>query len=99
MFLNLVGKYHSEEPVDKKTRAHFKKIFDEIDTNGDGKLSVEEIKQLAQKMDKGIDIQDLNRIKYHLDLDDDLYLELDEFIPFLDLISKNMAAREKMQEK
>ncbi|KAF9385221.1 hypothetical protein CPB97_004999 [Podila verticillata] len=93
------GKYHSEEPIDKKTRAYYKKIFDEVDTNCDGKLSMEEVHQLAQKIDKGVDIKDLTRIKYHLDQDDDLYLDLDEFIPLFDLICKNMAAREKMQQQ
>lgn len=50
-------------------------------------------------MDVDIDIQDFNKIRYHLDIDDDQYLDLNEFIPFVDLIRKNKAAREMANKK
>ncbi|KAG0031213.1 hypothetical protein BGZ82_007075 [Podila clonocystis] len=78
MYLGLRGKYQNEELVDKKTRDYAKRIFDETDINGDTKIAYE----------------DLAKIKYYLDADDDLHLDLGEFLPFVDLILKNKAARE-----
>ncbi|KAG0328052.1 hypothetical protein BG000_000676 [Podila horticola] len=94
MFLNLCGKYESEEAVDKNTRNYATKIFTEADINGDKQLSMEEIWVLAQKIDGQITKEDLTKIKYYLDVDDDLHLDPNEFLPCIDLIRKNKDARE-----
>ncbi|KAG0027844.1 hypothetical protein BGZ81_005254 [Podila clonocystis] len=94
MYLGLRGKYPNEEPVDKKTRDYAKKIFDETDVNDDTHLSTDEVWELAQKIDSKIAYEDLTKIKYYLDVDDDLNLDLGEFLPFVDLILKNKTARE-----
>ncbi|KAF9305393.1 hypothetical protein BGZ74_010352 [Mortierella antarctica] len=95
MYLNnLRGKYENDTPLDKKTRDHVNNIFDETDKNGDNQLSMDEILELARKIDSKVTSDDLRRIKYYLDADDDLHLDRNEFPPLIDLIIKNKAARE-----
>ncbi|KAI9242206.1 MAG: hypothetical protein BYD32DRAFT_483561 [Podila humilis] len=95
MFLNLHGKYQHTEPIDDKIRSVAKEVFTMADKDGDHKLHTPELYHFAEKVDPLVESQDVQIIKTFLDINGDMNLSCEEFVPFVELILKNKVAREE----
>ncbi|KAF9385222.1 hypothetical protein CPB97_005000 [Podila verticillata] len=95
MFLNLHGKYQQTESIDDKTRTVAEEVFIKADKDGDLKLHTPELYQFAEQIDPRVESQDVQIIKTFLDMNGDMNLSCEEFVPFVELLLKNKAAREE----
>lgn len=61
------------------TDLELKKVFDQFDSNGDGKISVSELNNVFKSMGTSYTEAELNRVLDEIDIDRDGYINLDEF--------------------
>ncbi|KAG0017892.1 hypothetical protein BGZ81_010479 [Podila clonocystis] len=99
MYLNLTSRYKSNLEIDEPTRKQAQEIFHRADTSKDGKLQSFELLRIALDFDKGVAPQDVSCIMKALDVDDSSDLSFEEFLPFVELVVKNGAAREEEESK
>lgn len=89
------GKYKYTEPIDDETRTVAEEMFTKADKDGDLKLHTPELYHFAEKIDPRVESQDVQIIKTFLDMNGDMNLSCEEFVPFVELLLKNKAAREE----
>jgi calcium-binding protein CML len=65
--------------VDMANPEELKKVFDQFDSNGDGKISVLELGGVFKAMGTSYTETELNRVLEEVDTDRDGYINLDEF--------------------
>lgn len=61
------------------TDLELKKVFDQFDANGDGKISVSELGNVFKSMGTSYTEAELNRVLDDIDIDRDGYINLEEF--------------------
>ncbi|KFK41806.1 hypothetical protein AALP_AA2G174300 [Arabis alpina] len=69
----------NQEPTTKTTDLELKKVFDQFDSNGDGKISVSELNNVFKSMGTSYTEEELNRVLDEIDIDRDGYINLEEF--------------------
>lgn len=89
------GKYQHTATIDEETRTVAEHMFIEADKDGDLKLHTPELHHFAEVIDPRVESQDVQIIKTFLDMNGDMNLSCEEFVPFVELILKNRAAREE----
>lgn len=96
---HIQGRYKSTVEIDEPTRQQAREIFKRADTSQDGKLQSFELLRIALDFDKRVAPQDVAAIMKALDVDDSSDLDFEEFLPFVELVVKNSAAREAEDNK
>ncbi|KAK2652441.1 hypothetical protein Ddye_012297 [Dipteronia dyeriana] len=59
-----------------------RKVFNKFDKNGDGKISVDELKDILRALGTKPSAEEVKRIMQEIDKDGDGYIDLDEFTEF-----------------
>ncbi|CAN8292683.1 unnamed protein product [Cochlearia groenlandica] len=67
------------ESVDMANPEELKKVFDQFDSNGDGKISVHELGGVFKAMGTSYTETELNRVLEEVDTDRDGFINIDEF--------------------
>jgi calmodulin len=80
-FLKILGKILDIQTMDEKF--YFKTVFDSLDRDKKGRISIHEIKHIVSRANEKISVEDLDKIFKKVDNDNDKYINFDEFLNFM----------------